>query len=44
MGGTTLTYTDLNVVGTLTYTVRAFDGAGNLSDASNTATATVADR
>ena len=39
----TLIYTDTNVVGSLSYTVRAFDGAGNVSDASNTATATVAD-
>ena len=39
----TLTYTDLNVVGAVSYTVRAFDAAGNLSDPSNTASVTVAD-
>ena len=43
MGAAVRTYTDTGVVGSLTYTVRAFDAAGNLSDASNTATATVAD-
>jgi chitodextrinase len=36
-------YIDTGVVGTLSYTVRAFDGAGNVSDASNSVSATVAD-
>ena len=43
VGAAARSYTDVDVVGSLTYTVRAFDGAGNVSDASNAATATVAD-
>jgi chitodextrinase len=39
---TTFTHTGL-AAGTYSYTVRAVDAAGNLSDASNTATATVPD-
>ena len=39
---TTFTHTGLTA-GTYSYTVRAVDAAGNLSDASNTATATVPD-
>jgi acid phosphatase type 7 len=42
VGGTTLNYTDTGLApGTYTYTVRAVDAAGNLSDPSNTASATV---
>jgi chitodextrinase len=43
VAGNVLTYTDTGVVGSLSYTVRAIDAAGNLSDPSNTATVTVAD-
>ena len=43
VGAAVRSYTDTGVVGPLSYTVRAFDAAGNLSDPSNTATATVAD-
>ena len=44
VGGTTTSYTDTGLApGTYTYTVQAADGAGNVSNASNTATATVAD-
>jgi glucose/arabinose dehydrogenase/chitodextrinase len=43
VGSAARSYIDTNVVGSLSYTVRAFDGAGNLSNASNTASATVAD-
>jgi fibronectin type 3 domain-containing protein len=42
VGGTTLSYTDTGLAGgTYGYTVRAMDAAGNLSDPSNTASATV---
>jgi fibronectin type 3 domain-containing protein len=42
VGGTTLNYTDTGLAaGTYSYTVRAVDAAGNLSDPSNTASATV---
>ncbi|PWU25070.1 MAG: hypothetical protein C5B48_03195, partial [Candidatus Rokuibacteriota bacterium] len=42
--GTTTSYTDTGVApGTYSYTVKAVDGAGNVSDPSNSATATVAD-
>ncbi len=43
VGSAARSYTDTGVVGSLSYTVRAFDGAGNLSNPSNTATANVAD-
>ena len=44
VNGTTLTYTHTGVApGTHSYTVRAIDAAGNLSDPSNTATVTLAD-
>ena len=44
VNGTTLTYTHTGLVpGAYSYTVRAIDAAGNLSDPSNTATATLAD-
>jgi chitodextrinase len=44
VSGTTLTYTHTGVTpGTHSYTVRAIDAAGNLSDPSNTATVTLAD-
>jgi chitodextrinase len=43
LGASTLTYSDTTVVGgtTYSYTVKAFDAAGNISAASNTATITV---
>ena len=43
LGGSTLTYSDTTVVAgtTYSYTVKAFDAAGNISAASNTATITV---
>ena len=42
VNGTTLTYTDTGLArGTYSYTVRAIDAAGNLSDPSKTASATV---
>jgi chitodextrinase len=42
VGGTTLSYTDTGLAGgTYSYTVRATDAAGNLSDPSNTASADV---
>jgi fibronectin type 3 domain-containing protein len=42
VGGTTLSYTDTGLAaGTYGYTVRAVDAAANLSDPSNTASATV---
>ena len=44
VSGTTLTYTHTGLApGAYSYTVRAIDAAGNLSDPSNTATATLAD-
>jgi chitodextrinase len=44
VNGTTLTFTHTNVApGTHSYTVRAIDAAGNLSDPSNTQTVTLAD-
>jgi chitodextrinase len=44
VSGTTLTYTHTGVApGTYSYTVRAIDAAGNLSDPSNAASVTLAD-
>jgi chitodextrinase len=43
VAGNILTYTHTGVAGPLSYTVRASDAAGNLSNPSNTATVTVAD-
>ena len=43
VAGNVLTYTNTGVAGPVSYTVRAFDAAGNLSDASNTASVTVPD-
>ena len=43
VGSEARAYIDTNVVGTLSYTVRAFDGAGNLSNPSNASSETIAD-